>query len=74
MVQGEEEDTSGGDDLGLEPVGRDRKFLVRLVLCCLVGVIAAGFVGLKLRTAAGSCGASLVRPGGTVIEPMNHGG
>ncbi len=57
------------DEASLLPVERDRRFLFRLVALLLVGAIAASFVGLKLRSAAGSCGATLLRPGGTVIPP-----
>lgn len=55
------------DESSLEPVGRDRRFIVRLVLSSLVGLVAAVWVGAWLRRSAGSCGASLVRPGSTVI-------
>lgn len=63
------EPTGAVDEATLEPVGRDHRFVVRLVLLLLVGLIAAAFVGSKLQGAAGSCGASLVRPGSTVIPP-----
>lgn len=58
------------DESSLEPVTRDGRFIVRLVLLCLLGVIAAAFVGARLKGAVGSCGAGLIRPGGTVIPPQ----
>ena len=60
------------DESSLQPVGRDRRFIVRLVLLSLAAVIAAAFVGARLQRAAGSCGSSLVRPGSTVI-PATRG-
>ncbi len=60
------------DEASLEPVTRDSRFLVRLVLLCLLGVTAAAFVGARLRGAAGNCGAGLIRPGGTVIPPQGQ--
>lgn len=60
-------------DLGLEPVGRDPRFLVRLILALLVGLIAASYVGLKLKGAASGCGSGLIRPGTTVIPPEHPG-
>ena len=57
------------DESTLLPVERDRRFLVRLVLSLLVGFVAAGFLAMKLRHEAGSCGAKLIRPGSTVIPP-----
>lgn len=53
----------------LEPMGRDRSFLVRLVAAILVGAIVAAFVGWKLQHAASGCGAGLIRPGTSVIPP-----
>lgn len=67
--QGEPEPRGTVDESTLEPVGRDRRFVVRLVLLLLVGLLAATFVGSKLQRAAGSCGADLVQPGSTVIPP-----
>ncbi len=61
--------TGAVDESTLLPVERDRRFLVRLVLLLLVGLIAGAFVAMKLRGAAGSCGAKLIRPGSTVIPP-----
>lgn len=61
------------DESTLEPVTRDVRFVVRLVMFCVVGVIAAAFVGLRMRSAAGNCGSSLVRPGGAIIEPHDAG-
>lgn len=60
------------DESSLVPIGRDRRFIVRLVSLSLVAVLAAAFVGARLQRAAGSCGASLVRPGSTVI-PATRG-
>lgn len=57
------------DESTLLPIERDRRFLVRLVLLLLVGLIAGAFVAMKLRGVAGSCGAKLIRPGSTVIPP-----
>lgn len=57
------------DESSLLPIERDRRFVVRLVLALLVGLIAAAFVAAKLRSEAGSCGAKLIRPGSTVIPP-----
>ncbi len=55
------------DESTLLPVGRDRRFVYRLVAALLVGIIAAAFVGAKLKGWAGTCGAGLIRPGSTVI-------
>lgn len=60
------------DESSLVPVGRDRRFLVRLVLLALVALVASSFVALKLQRAAGSCGASLIRPGATVIPAQDQ--
>lgn len=54
-------------DEDFEPVGRDYRFLFRLVAALLVGVAVAAWVGMRARTAAASCGAGLIRPGSTVI-------
>ncbi len=51
----------------LEPMRRDRGFLVRLVAAAIVGIIAAAFVGYKLKHVASGCGAGLIRPGSSVI-------
>jgi hypothetical protein len=61
------------DENSLVPVGRDWRFVGRLVALLLVGLIAAAFVGAKLKGFAGDCGAGLIRPGSTVIPP-NSGG
>lgn len=61
--------TGGVDESALLPIERDRRFLVRLVLMLLVGLVGGAFVAMKLRGAAGSCGAKLIRPGSTVIPP-----
>lgn len=60
------------DESSLQPVTRDRRFLVRLALLAAVATVAATFVGAKLQRAAGACGASLIRPGSTVI-PAERG-
>lgn len=72
--QPEREPPSTGtvDESSLVPVGRDRRFIVRLVLLSLVAVVAAAFVGSRLQRVAGACGANLVRPGSTVI-PATRG-
>ena len=57
------------DESTLLPLERDRRFVVRLVLLLLVGLVAGAFVAMQLRHAAGSCGAKLIRPGSTVIPP-----
>lgn len=62
-------------DLDLEPVRRDPRFIVRLVLLLLVGFIGASFVGLKLKGMAAGCGGGLVQPGSSVVppsEPATH--
>jgi hypothetical protein len=59
------------DENELVPVSRDTRFLLRLVLLALLGVIAAAFVGAKLKGFAGTCGAGLIRPGTSVI-PAAH--
>ena len=61
------EPTGAVDESSLAPVTRDRRFIARLVLLGLVAALASSFIGMKLRSAAGSCGASLIRPGSTVI-------
>ena len=61
--------TGAVDESTLLPLERDRRFLVRLVLMLLVGLIAGGFIAMKLSHEAGSCGAKLIRPGSTVIPP-----
>jgi hypothetical protein len=61
--------TGAVDESTLLPVERDRRFIVRLVLLLLVGLVAGAFVAMQLRGAAGSCGAKLIRPGSTVIPP-----
>lgn len=60
------------DESTLLPVERDRRFIVRLVLALLVGLIAAAFVAVKIRSAAGACGAGLIRPGSSVIPPRSQ--
>ena len=61
--------TGAVDESTLVPVERDRRFLFRLVALIVVGVIAAAFVGAKLKGWAGTCGAGLLRPGSSVIPP-----
>jgi hypothetical protein len=46
---------------------RDGRFIYRLVLLVALAIIGAVIVGGWMRGAAAHCGASLVRPGGTVI-------
>ena len=60
------------DESALLPVERDRRFVVRLGLMLLVGLIGGSFVAMKLRNEAGSCGAKLMRPGSTVIPPRSR--
>ncbi len=55
------------DESTLLPVERDRSFVFRLVAAILVGIVAAAFVGAKLKGWAGTCGAGLIKPGSTVI-------
>lgn len=57
------------DERLLLPIERDWRFLYRLVALLLVGLIAAAFVGWKLKGLAAGCGSGLVRPGSTVIPP-----
>ncbi len=57
------------DESTLVPVERDRRFVVRLVGLMLVGLLAAAFVGAKIKGFAGTCGAGLIRPGSSVIPP-----
>lgn len=54
------------------PMKRDYGFLVKLVGALLVGIVAAGFVGWKIRSAAAGCGAGLVRPGSSVVPPSSE--
>lgn len=60
------------DESTLVPVERDRRFLFRLVALILTGLIAAAFVGAKLKGWAGTCGAGLIRPGSSVIPPARR--
>lgn len=57
------------DESTLVPVERDRRFLVRLVLLLLLGLMAALWVGAKMQRAASDCGQGLIRPGSSVIPP-----
>lgn len=61
--------TGAVDESTLVPVERDRRFVVRLVLMLLVGVVVAVLLGSALKGWAGSCGAGLIRPGSSVIPP-----
>jgi hypothetical protein len=58
------------DESTLVPVGRDRRFVVRLVLLLLAGTTAATFVGGYLQRRASACGRGLITPGSTVIPPQ----
>jgi hypothetical protein len=60
------------DSLDLEPVQRDSRFIVRLVLLTIVGLIAATFVGMKLKGVAANCGSGLIRPGSSVVPAENN--
>ena len=51
----------------LEPVPRDTRFVVRLVLALLVGLLAALWLAHRMQRGAASCGGNLLRPGGSVI-------
>jgi hypothetical protein len=44
------------DESSLQPVSRDRRFLLRLTLLAGVATLAATFVGAKLQRAAGAAG------------------
>lgn len=57
------------DESTLQPVERDRRFVVRLVLVLLVATIVAASVGGWIQRRAGACGAGLIRPGASVIPP-----
>jgi hypothetical protein len=62
-----ERSTGRVDESELEPVTRDGRFIVRLVLALTVGLMAAIAIGAWMRGAAANCGSSLVRPGANVI-------
>jgi hypothetical protein len=64
-----ERTTGPVNEAELEPVTRDRRFIVRLVLALLVGLLGAILIGRWMRGAAANCGSSLVRPGASVIPP-----
>lgn len=57
------------DESTLEPMPRDGRFIYRLVLGVFIAIAAVVVIGGWMRGAAAHCGASLVRPGGTVIPP-----
>lgn len=57
------------DESTLQPVERDRRFVVRLVLLLLVATIVAAMIGAWIQRRAGSCGAGIIRPGSSVIPP-----
>lgn len=59
------------DESELEPVPRDTRFVLRLVFSLLAGLMAALWVGAKLKSNAASCGGNLLRPGATVIPTNN---
>lgn len=65
----EPQPTGKVDESELEPVTRDSRFIVRLALALAVGAMLAITVGAWMRGAAANCGASIVRPGSTVIPP-----
>lgn len=52
------------------PIKRDYGFVVKLVGALLAGIIVAAFVGSKIKSTAAGCGASLIRPGSTVVPPV----
>jgi hypothetical protein len=56
-----------GPPLDLEPVGRDGRFIYRLVAGSIVATLAVVFIGGWARGAAAHCGSGLIRPGSTVI-------
>jgi hypothetical protein len=58
-----------GSDDDLEPMRRDRGFVLRLAAALLVGALAAAVVGWKLQRSAAGCGRGLLRPGSTVVPP-----
>ncbi|MFO0557089.1 MAG: hypothetical protein U0269_35815 [Polyangiales bacterium] len=62
-----ERPTGHVDESELEPVTRDGRFIVRLVLALAVGLMGAIVIGAWMRGAAANCGSSLVRPGANVI-------
>ena len=71
LNQPEEPASSGTvDEKSLEPVGRDSRFIYRLVLLFVLAIIGAVILGAWMRGAAAHCGANLVRPGSTVIPPQ----
>lgn len=57
------------DESTLQPVERDRRFVVRLVLMLAVAVVVATSVGGWIQRRAGACGAGIIRPGSSVIPP-----
>lgn len=61
--------TGAVDERDLVPVERDTRFVYRLVALLLLALVAAAFVGAKLKGWGASCGAGLIRPGSTVIPP-----
>ncbi|MDP3279239.1 MAG: hypothetical protein Q8Q09_28875 [Deltaproteobacteria bacterium] len=54
-------------DLDLEPVGRDSRFVFRLVSALILGAFAALVIGAWMRGAAANCGSKILQPGATVI-------
>ncbi len=67
------ESTGTVDENSLVPMGRDWRFVFRLVSLLVIAGMSAAFVGYKLQRAAAGCGASLVRPGASVIPPGTGG-
>jgi hypothetical protein len=66
----EPQSTGHVDESQLEPVTRDSRFIVRLILGVTVGLMLAIAIGAWMRGAAANCGSSFVRPGANVIP--NH--
>jgi hypothetical protein len=58
------------DESQLEPVTRDSRFIVRLILIVPVALMIVIAIGAWMRGAAANCGSSFVRPGANVIP--NH--
>lgn len=57
------------DGPALVPMGRDWRFLAKLLVGLALGAIVAAFVGWKLQSAAARAGSNLLRPGASVIPP-----
>jgi hypothetical protein len=65
MAEPESPPSGSVDDL--EPMGRDRVFVIKLVVALVLGLVVAALVGWKIKTSAAGCGAGLIRPGSSVI-------